>query len=64
MERLKSDIKMCERHISRSVVDMLKEGLWFNEESRDADNAHIRMLFIDVLTRRYLLRSNTVMLLI
>lgn len=43
---------------------MVSEGLWFNEETTSVDNAHIRMLFIDVLTRRFLLRSITILTLI
>ena len=55
---------MCRKHTSKEAVEMITEGLWFNEESKDVDNAHIRMLFLDVLTRRFLLRSTTVLAMI
>ena len=43
---------MCGRFVDSEVISMLKTGLVFQPEN----NQHIRMNFIDVLTRRFLLR--------
>ena len=40
---------------------MVTEGLYFNRESEHCGNGHVRMMFIDVLTRRFLLRTNVIL---
>lgn len=50
---LRNDIEEFGALVDRSTVDDVRTGLVFNELT----NHYIRMLFIDVLTRRYLLRN-------
>ena len=62
MEYLKEDIKYCKHFVQSHVLMMVSEGLYFHDDS--VGNGHIRMLFIDVLTRRFLLRAHTMVTLI
>lgn len=58
---LSQDITMCMDDVQPHTLMMVREGLWFHEERDEVANGHIRMLFIDVLTRRFLLRSQTML---
>lgn len=61
---LNRDISTMQRYASPKLLDMVTEGLYFNEETEHCGNGHIRMMFLDVLTRRFLLRSNVILQLI
>lgn len=50
---LRNDIEEFGALVDRNTVEDVRTGLVFNELT----NHYIRMLFIDVLTRRYLLRN-------
>jgi len=54
------DIDELADYVGPTYVNYLKTGLIFNNDS----NQHIRMLFIDVLTRRFLLRAYVTLTLI
>jgi hypothetical protein len=64
VQHLLADIRKLKKVVPPHVLTMVQEGLMFNEETHNRDNGHIRMLFIDVLTRRFLLRANAVMTLV
>jgi len=64
VKHLLKDIQMCGIYAQDNVVLMVKEGLWFNVETKKIGNGHIRMMFIDVLARRFLLRSHVILHLI
>jgi len=55
LKSLHHDLQRCQNYIGKQVLHMFTNGLVF----QPGDNHHIRLNFIDVMTRRWLLRGYT-----